>query len=157
MKTWFKQVFESTVIYDKVRFVSCGAQYADEIAEVLPHKAISVPWTSIENYPYCIAAFDIAIAPSHDSKYFRSKSDLRWLEASAVGIPTIANPITYPYVEDEVTGLLATTGEEFEYQLDRLIGDKSLRETIGQNAKEFVSHNRDILGGCQAWVEVFEN
>jgi rhamnosyltransferase len=157
MKTWFSQVFDSVATYDRVRFVSCGAQYADEISAVYPYKAISVPWTTIENYPYVLAAFDISIAPAHDSKYFKSKSDLRWLEASAVGIPVIANPITYPYVEDEVTGLLATTGEEFEYQLDRLIADKDLREKLGNNAKEFVNYNRDIRGGCQAWVEIIEH
>jgi rhamnosyltransferase len=157
MKTWFREVYSAVSLYEKVSFVSCGAQYADEIAKEHPTKAISIPWTTIENYPYAISGFDISIAPSHDSKYFRAKSDLRWIEASAIGIPVIANPITYPFVEDGVTGLLATTREEFEHQLDRLIHSKDLREEIGGNAKEFVTKNRDIRGGCEAWVEALEN
>lgn len=157
MKTWFTKVYELVGIYSNLKFISSGARYGDELAKYYPDKSMAVPWTQLENHPYQISIFDIAMAPSHDSKYFKSKSDLRWLESAAIGIPVIANPITYPYIEDGVTGLLANTAEEFEHQLDRLIASKDLREEIAGNAKEFVKTNRDIRGGCQAWVEVFEN
>ena len=53
--------------------------------------------------------FDIAIAPSAENNLFRGKSDLRWLEASALGIPLVAHPDVYPEIEDGVTGVHART------------------------------------------------
>ena len=51
--------------------------------------------------------FDIAIAPSSESNLFKGKSDLRWLEASALGVPLVAHPDVYPEIEDGVTGVHA--------------------------------------------------
>ena len=67
--------------------------------------------------------FDVAIAPSAENNQFRGKSDLRWLEASALGIPLVAHPDVYPDIEDGVTGVHASTPDEVEAALLRLIDD----------------------------------
>jgi hypothetical protein len=53
--------------------------------------------------------FDVAIAPSAENNLFRGKSDLRWLEASALSVPLVAHPDVYPEIEDGVTGVHART------------------------------------------------
>ena len=73
----------------------------------------------IEVYPASMTLFDIAIAPSAENNLFRGKSDLRWLEASALGIPLVAHPEVYPEIEDGVTGVHARTPGEVEAALLR--------------------------------------
>jgi glycosyltransferase involved in cell wall biosynthesis len=157
VKNWYPVILDCLSLNDDLHFVSAGANYADEIAKIYPKQAISCPWTTIENYPYVISAFDISIAPSHESKYFKSKSDLRWVEASAAGIPVIANPNTYIEVEDNVTGLLATDKYEFYEKLNILIDNPDKRKEISDNAKEYIIENRDISKSCNQWVEALEN
>ena len=67
--------------------------------------------------------FDISFAPSAENNQFRGKSDLRWLEASALGIPLVAHPDVYPEIEDGVTGVHARTPDEVEAALLRLVDD----------------------------------
>ena len=55
-------------------------------------RAIAYPTGKIEVYPASMTLFDIAIAPSAENNLFRGKSDLRWLEASALGHPARRAP-----------------------------------------------------------------
>jgi len=150
-KSWYPQLLNIMRDYSNTNFVSIGTDYAIEVDKGFPSRTLSMPWTNIENYPYALKAMDIGLAPSHDSKYFRSKSDLRWVEGSAAGIPMIVNPITYPEVVDGVTGMVAATAAEFEDKLGTLVTDASLRNEIAQNAKVFVQENRDIRQGAIQW------
>ena len=54
-----------------------------------------------------MSTFDVALAPSGNNNLFRGKSDLRWLEASALGIPVVGDPAVYPEIEDGITGSAA--------------------------------------------------
>ena len=154
IKSWFNEILSVMTYKQNMHFVTCGANYADQSANLFPERSLSIPWTTIENYPYIINTFDIAIAPSHVSKYFKSKSDLRWLEASASEVPIIANPITYRHIEDGITGLLAETPKEFETKLVELINDEEMRRKIGIQAKEYVLKNRDISIAKNQWSQI---
>jgi glycosyltransferase involved in cell wall biosynthesis len=154
MKSWFTQVINVMSYRDNVHFLTCGANYADQVAKIYPTRSLSIPWTTIENYPFVVSGFDIAIAPSHVSKYFRSKSDLRWLEAAASGVPVIANPITYAQIQDGVTGMLAATPDEFEDKLLELVKDEELRREIGLQGKQYIQKHRDISVVKNQWSEI---
>ena len=101
------------------------------VEEFGPERAVAYPTAKIEVYPASMTLFDVAIAPSAENNQFRGKSDLRWLEASAVGIPLVAHPEVYPDIEDGVTGVHASTPAEVEAALLRLIDDADERERIG--------------------------
>lgn len=135
-------------------FASLGTNYAEALEPYHPGRTISIPWVTIENYPSALTNFDVMIAPSHDSKYFRSKSDLRWLEASAVGLPTIADPITYGDCEHLI---LAENLKEFEEELEDLVYDFSGAYELGQRAQEYVREDRDIVEGVQQWENAIAN
>jgi len=53
------------------------------------HHCASVP---IDEYQKLVAGFDIGLAPLADTRFNRSKSDLKVLEYAAVSIPVIASP-----------------------------------------------------------------
>ena len=62
-----------------------------------------------------MSTFDVALAPSGNNNLFRGKSDLRWLEASALGIPVVGDPEVYPeHRGRRDRACAATTAEEAE-------------------------------------------
>jgi glycosyltransferase involved in cell wall biosynthesis len=139
----------------ETRFVSIGYQAAGAfIEEFGPERAIALPSAKIEVYPASMTLFDIAIAPSAENNLFRGKSDLRWLEASALSLPLVAHPDVYPEIEDGVTGVHARTPAEVEAALLRLVDDAGLRERIGASAYEHVAAHRNIQGAAERWRDV---
>ncbi len=140
---------------DDVRFVSVGhAAAAAYVEEFGPERAISYPSTGIEVYPASMTLFDVAFAPSAENNQFRGKSDLRWLEASALGIPLVAHPDVYPDIEDGVTGVHARDLDEVEAALLRLVDDRAERERIGATAHEYVREHRRIEVAAESWADV---
>ena len=116
----------------EARFVSVGHPAAAEFVEEFGPSAPSpTRRAGIEVYPASMTLFDLSIAPSAENNQFRGKSDLRWLEASAIGIPLVAHPDVYPDIEDGVTGVHASTPDEVEAALLRLIDNPDERERIG--------------------------
>ncbi|MGH2969789.1 MAG: glycosyltransferase, partial [Solirubrobacteraceae bacterium] len=114
------------------RFMSIGQRFAEELEpEFGAERCLSVPFGQIETYPAAMANLDIALAPAGPTSFFRAKSDLRWLEASALGIPVIADPEVYPDVEHGVTGFHAATPERAGELMLELAGDRGLRERVG--------------------------
>lgn len=139
-------------------FWTFGYEYYGAIAKLFPDRTKLVPWTLLENYPYAIASFDIALAPGHESKYIMSKSDLRWLESSAVGVPVIGDDRIYHEIEDGKTGLYARTGEEYYDHLLYFSNPdygESRRNMIGSAAQDYVRANRDIAVGSEQWRQAF--
>ncbi|HWK29036.1 MAG TPA: glycosyltransferase [Solirubrobacter sp.] len=140
---------------DQVRFVSVGhgaaAVYHEEFGT---ERAIGLPATKIETYPASMTVFDIAIAPSAENNLFRGKSDLRWLEASALSLPLVAHPDVYPEIEDGVTGVHARTPAEAEAALLELVDDRERRDRIGRQAYEYVAEHRRIEVAAQRWRDV---
>jgi len=140
---------------DNVRFVSVGhAAAAPFVEEFGAERAISYPSSGIEVYPASMTLFDIAFAPSAENNQFRGKSDLRWLEASALGIPLVAHPDVYPDIEDGVTGVHAREVAEVEAALLRLVDNPEERERIGNTAHEYVREHRRVEVAVESWAEV---
>ena len=135
-----------------VGFTSLGVDYASAIEPYHPNRTLSIPWVPIENYPYALTNMDLAICPAHDSKYFKSKSDLRFLEASALGIPTISSPITYGDHKDRT--ILASNTEEFETELEDFIYEANYDKL--EKAKKYVLEERDIEKGVSQWIKAIE-
>jgi glycosyltransferase involved in cell wall biosynthesis len=109
-----------------------------------PRIHTQVKWHSIDKYPQAIRDLDldIAIAPLRDNAFNRGKSNLRWLEYSALKVPTVCSRVEpFKCVDDLKTGLLATEPEEWEDCLFRLINNASLRKKIGVSAYEKVKND----------------
>jgi glycosyltransferase involved in cell wall biosynthesis len=136
-------------------FASIGQNFADALSDLFPERTLSVPFTMVETYPAAMTLFDIALAPAAKGNFFRGKSDLRWLEAGALGIPIIADPDVYPNIEHGVNGFHAASPDEVQDVLLRLVDDPSLRLQVGEAARRYVMEERDMKIACRQWEEVF--
>jgi len=109
--------------------------------EIRAMKGVKVnsKWERIDKYHKYVAkaGFDIGLAPLQDNAFNRGKSNLRWLEYSALGIPCVASNVGHfaETIDNGVDGLLCDTPEDFTTALEGLILNKSRRKEIGQAAK----------------------
>jgi len=97
---------------------------------------------TIKAYPKAFrkAGFDIGIAPLVDNNFNRGKSNLRWLEYSASGIPTVASDVMHfsQSIKHGFNGFLCESKEDWVNCLSNLVESDNLRQTIGLNAKNTV-------------------
>jgi glycosyltransferase involved in cell wall biosynthesis len=92
--------------------------------------------------------FDIGIAPLVDCNFNRSKSNLRWLEYSALKIPCVASNIGHykNSIRNGVDGLLVVPDDLADWvsSLNQLIGQPLMREVIGSNAYKRVKKHFNV-------------
>jgi glycosyltransferase involved in cell wall biosynthesis len=97
-----------------------------------------VPWRQL---PGLLARLDINLAPLVETNPFnQSKSEIKYMEAALVGVPTIASR-TDAYVfaiQSLSNGMLASTEAEWEDCLVRLVESEYLRLALGTAAFERV-------------------
>lgn len=148
---WLIQVAGLMDLRPNINFVSIGMKVADEFVPRYGSRALSVPWAAMEQYPAAMTLFDIAIAPAANTKFHRGKSDLRWVEASALGIPVVANPILYPEMQHGATGFAASNQDQVLEYLIALAEDKPMREVIGEAARTHVREHRSIEAIVPKW------
>lgn len=157
IEPWLPAVGQIMRMREEVNFVSIGrTDFADGFAKVFgEHRAIGTPWAAIEQYPGAMTMMDIALAPARASNWWRGKSDLRWLEASALGIPVVADPQNYGEIEDEETGFLAESPQHVFEILVRLVSDRKLRRGVGAQASAHVRENRSMKAMVENWTRTF--
>lgn len=156
MKGWMPSVLWALQERSEALFVSIGQPWAQVVQRHFgAHRGLVIPFTSLDVYPAAMTSFDVAIAPTWDSGFFRGKSDLRWLEAGALGVPIVADPKVYPAIEHGVTGYHAATAGEAADLLVHLIDNEEERLEVGANAKRYVERERNILTAARQWERVF--
>lgn len=98
-----------------------------------------VDWKAL---PQLISQVDINLAPLVDSVFNRAKSEIKWIEAALVKVPTIASHIGAfaDMMIDGQTGLLAKDSE-WKEKLESLILSADLRRELAENAYTFVLEN----------------
>lgn len=98
-----------------------------------------VDWKAL---PQLISQVDINLAPLVDSVFNQAKSEIKWIEAALVKVPTIASHIGAfaDTVIDGQTGLLAKDSE-WKEKLESLILSADLRRELAENAYAFVLEN----------------
>jgi len=154
---WLQALTRVMRRHDHVNFVSIGQDYATAFHEHFPEdRAMAIPFAAIEQYPAAMTMLDIAIAPASNTGFFRGSRDLRWLEAGALGIPTVAHPLVYPKIRHGVNGLHAQTKDEVQKALAMLVEDEGLRLTIGESARSYVRRERSAEVVAERWREVIE-
>lgn len=145
---------------EKVVFAVCGG-LPQRLIEQLP-KGSTIVYSgtrTMRDYHQRLASwgFDIGLAPLKESAFNDGKGHGKWMEYSMYRIPLVASRFG-PYkrvVEDGVTGLLAGGTDEWVEQLDKLIGNPSLGQKIGQAAYDEVVKNHQWKDNWSEWETVF--
>ena len=100
-------------------------------------------WVEVNALPHYMNDMDIGIAPLVDTPFNAAKSSIKWIQYSAMGIPTVMSKMApYEDVIDGNTGVFATTDDEWHDALKRLVMNKKERDRIGENARnEVIAHH----------------
>lgn len=120
---------------------------------------VNKAWTGFDAHPYRLKLLgaDIAIAPLADVPFNHAKSEIKYTEASALQIPTVASPTVYSKViKHGKTGFVAKTEEEWVGALSQLVENEGLRKKIGRSARDWVKENRDANKTAIKWANVYE-
>jgi glycosyltransferase involved in cell wall biosynthesis len=122
-----------------------------------PHERIrSLPFVTIEQYPSVLARFDIGVIPLVDRRFNRCKSDLKFLEYSMMGIPSVVSKLV-PYetaVQHGANGFLAGNPKDWLKSLRRLIEDPGLRDEMGGRARLF-AESRTVERNVGNWERAY--
>lgn len=121
-----------------------GPLQIDDIYAKFGDRVKKHPFASWEKHLENIASVDINIAPLEIGNPFcESKSELKFIEAGIVGVPTVAaaTQTFQEAIEDGVDGFVAGDDEEWKEKLEKLILDPDLRKSMGEKAREKVLKN----------------
>jgi glycosyltransferase involved in cell wall biosynthesis len=148
--------------YQNVELVLCSegvAQFRSIINKFRHINKRYLEWMQLHNFYGLLKSIDLILYPpvpgdldymlpkELQSIWLDSKSELKYCLAGAARVPIISTP-SASYVQaikHEETGFLATTAEEFLAIIDRLIDDPELCKRIGQNARENVETEYNIV------------
>jgi len=89
---------------------------------------------------------EVALAPLRDTTFNRSKSNIKWLEYTAVGIPTVASNVI-PYSNDIVNGengVLASSSDEWYRAILMFLDHPEKCRQVVVAAKKTVEEKFDI-------------
>ena len=100
-----------------------------------------VPYMAWRRLPSALAGLDITIAPlESDDAFALAKSELKFIEAGAVGVPIVATPTPAfsTAIQHGVNGWLAATESEWHEMLGALVESEDLRRRTGEAARAAV-------------------
>ena len=103
--------------------------------------------------------WDIGVVPLEDSEFNKGKSELKYIELTAMGIPGIYSDMEVynSVIKDGVNGLLASSKEGWLDKLELLILDNELRRKLHKNAKEDVLANYLLKDRVKKWDYILSN
>ena len=108
--------------------------------------------------------WDIALAPLEDTPFNQCKSDIKFLDYSAIGSAGIYSRVAAyeSTVRHSETGLLVDgKAEAWEEALERLLAEDDYRVRLAQNASEYLFSQRTLAHSADNWLtaleEVLEN
>lgn len=96
-------------------------------------------FVSWQELPDLISEVDINLSPLVNTVFNEAKSEIKWIEAALVKVPTVASNIGAfkEMIIDNETGILVDDSDWFE-ELDKLIQSCDDRQNIATNAYEYV-------------------
>jgi hypothetical protein len=107
-----------------------------------PHKQFT-PICDYDTYLTLLGQCEISLMPLGDTPFNRAKSDLKFIEAGACRVATLASHIVYAdSIEDGRTGLLFHTANELRDRLLRLVAMPELARDLGDAARHYVAAER---------------
>ena len=130
----------------------------------LPVRALSINGSQAEDYPLFMPWFtstvrwDVGLAPLRDNAYNACKSDIKWLDYSAIGAAGIYSAVEpYRGVEHGVTGIVAQNEPDaWRDALMSLLEDRPRRVEIAQRARRRLFASRTLRTCATRWVDALE-
>ncbi|HET6610020.1 MAG TPA: glycosyltransferase [Rhodopila sp.] len=107
-----------------------------------PHKAFT-PTCDYDAYLRLLGGCEVCFMPLSDTAFNRAKSDLKFIEAGACRVMSLASPVVYAAsVEHGRTGLLFNNPDELRTNLLRILALPENARSIADNARDHVAKHR---------------
>lgn len=116
-------------------------------------RALYVPFTSFDDYPYVLAQFDVLLCPVKRTPYGYARSDVRVMEAGIRRIPWIASKIP-AYQEWGVGGIFVDRNGGWYRAIKQLYEDAELRQKLGEEGR-LKAETRECKLIADAWKKIF--
>jgi len=142
--------------YPNVEFHFAGMVWGDAENDRFFHHEGTLGYKDFPQF-YADLDPDIAIAPLKDNQFNNCKSNIKWLEASMLAVPTVASDVLpYSDIKHGETGYLATTPSQMTKYIKWLIEDPELRKKIGKAAKKEAETKWHIDNFLPLYEKLFE-
>jgi len=131
IKEVFVQLFEK---YD-IELHVVGAKEAIGLGSKVKY----IEWTE-ETEVSLISKFDIGIMPLENTPWEQGKCSYKLIQYMGCGLPVVASGVgmNTAVVENGINGFLATTVQEWQQTLEKLILDEELRQKLGDAGRRKV-------------------
>jgi SAM-dependent methyltransferase len=107
-----------------------------------PHKQFT-PTCDYDTYLALLGQCEISLMPLEDTPFNRAKSDLKFIEAGACRVASLASHVVYgDSIEEGRTGLLFHNAGELRDRLLRLVAMPELARGLGDGARHYVAGER---------------
>ena len=128
--------------YSNVQLHIVGILDIPQDMKPFENQIVTHDYVDWDKLPALISEVDINLAPLVDSIFNRAKSEIKWIEAALVKVPTVASKIGAfsDAIVDGETGLLATDDQWFD-KLEALVLSPELRQKIADAAYRAVLEN----------------
>lgn len=148
--------------YKNAKIVMLGWM-PDGFDQTFPGRVEFHRWSNFYAYSYKYASLgiDIALIPLVDNEFNRCKSNIKWIEASSLQIPTVVSYCS-PYKEVEALSdkdlavfIDGNEPESWFKGISELIDNPDLRQKIGEKARMVVEKNYDINTQYNRWLTAY--
>lgn len=112
-------------------------------------------WVPPLSLYFALAYADIGICPLSSKPFNQSKSEIKWAEYGAVGVPCVVSPEEpYKICRDGEDALFARNKTEWVNNLNVLIENPDYRKMLGAKANVRVYDDYSHIDRASAWSEV---
>lgn len=142
--------------YPHVTFVIQG-HHSKAIYDRVPNERIAMlDWMPIDTYPAGLVNIDIGCCPLGNTIFNRAKTYIKAMEYAASNAAVVASPTVYgQIIEHGVDGFIASTVDEWELYLSRLVEDYTLRHDMSKTLLAKVRKNHSLENNAWRWVEAW--
>lgn len=146
------------LVGEGVSFASYGdAENTASVFKILDQLYEKRSGVSLVDWPAEIARHGIGIAPLTDTTFNHSKSWLKPLEMSAVGVPWVASPTPeYNKLHRLGVGLIADKPRHWYRELNQLVNDERLRKELSDAGRDVANQFR-LEDHAWRWAEAWDN
>ena len=100
----------------------------------------------------------IGVMPLEDDIWSEGKCGFKCLQYMALGIPSVVSPVgvNKKIVKQNINGFFATSHDDWEETLEKLIEDKTERMRIGGAGKDTIKREYSVLAHKEIYLNLFK-
>ncbi|PWU21361.1 MAG: hypothetical protein C5B49_02760, partial [Bdellovibrio sp.] len=122
-----------------VKLLVCGHVKLPDSLKPYSTQIDQLPWVEEKWFPFVKSLADLNVSPLDDpnNAFQRCKSEVKLIESAVFGIPSVCTPLQAykDFLGSDLRGFAATSTEEWETQLERLVADKDYYRSASMRFK----------------------